>query len=61
MITTDMLGRAKVPDMNYENSDGFPLTIHTGYFGHSRNATNPMQGPFELPEPKLQLKIWPRK
>ena len=48
-MTTELLGKAKTPDMPYENPDGSPLKIDTDYFGKQRNETNPTPGPFENP------------
>jgi alpha-N-arabinofuranosidase len=59
LVTTTLLGRAKIPDAAYENPDGTPLKIDTDYFGKKRNETNPSAGPFENPgEGKLRLKVW---
>jgi alpha-N-arabinofuranosidase len=59
LVTTSLLGRAKIPDAAYENPDGTPLKIDTDYFGKKRNQANPSAGPFENPgEGKLTLKVW---
>ena len=59
LITTALLGRAKIPDAAYENPDGTPLKIDTDYFGKKRNEANPSAGPFENPgKGKLTLKVW---
>jgi len=59
LVTTELLGRAKVPDLPYEQPDGSPLRIDTDYFGKKRPAKNPTPGPFENPgEGKLILKVW---
>jgi alpha-N-arabinofuranosidase len=47
LVTTDLLGKAKIPNLPYENSDGTPLKINTDYFGKPRNLANPTPGPFE--------------
>jgi len=60
LVTTELLGRAKTPDLPYEQRDGSPYRIDTDYFGKERNAANPFPGPFELPEGgKQMLKVWP--
>ena len=60
LVTSELLGKAKIPALPYENADGSPLRIATDYFGKSRNAGNPFPGPFELPEGgKQALKVWP--
>jgi alpha-N-arabinofuranosidase len=59
LVTTSLLGRAKIPNAAYENPDGTPLKINTDYFGKKRDETNPTAGPFESPgEGKLKLKVW---
>jgi len=59
LVTTALLGRAKIPDAAYENPDGTTLKIDTDYFGKKRNQANPTAGPFEnAGEGKLTLKVW---
>jgi alpha-N-arabinofuranosidase len=59
LVTTEMLGKAKIPDLPYEQPDGSPYRIDTDYFGKKRNAANPFPGPFELPAGgKQNLKLW---
>ncbi len=61
LVSTEMLGKAKVPDMKYEFFDGTPIKIDVDYFGRARNMSNPLPGPFsELKEGKQLIKIWPR-
>jgi alpha-L-arabinofuranosidase len=60
LVTTELLGRAKVPDLPFENADGTPCRLDTDYFGKKRDPANPFPGPFELPEGGRQtLKVWP--
>ena len=60
LVTTELLGKAKIPELPYEQPDGSPYRIDTDYFGKKRNAANPFPGPFELPEGGKQvLKVWP--
>ncbi|MHC4062459.1 MAG: right-handed parallel beta-helix repeat-containing protein, partial [Planctomycetota bacterium] len=60
LVTTALLGRAKIPDLPYEQADGSPLKIDADYFGTKRNEANPSAGPFEYPESgELVLKVWP--
>ena len=49
LVTTELLGKAKVSDCAYENPDGSPLKIDTDYFGKKRSETKPSAGPFENP------------
>jgi hypothetical protein len=60
LVTTELLGRAKILDLSYEQPDGSPYRIGTDYLGKKRNTTNPFPGPFEFPEDGRQvLKVWP--
>ena len=47
LITTELLGMAKMTNEAFENPDGSPLIIDTDYFGNKRSASNPSAGPFE--------------
>lgn len=61
LITTEMLGKARVPDMLYEYADGSPLKIDHDYFGEKRNKSNPSPGPIvEEKEGRQLLRVWPR-
>ncbi len=58
-VTTELLGKAKVPDLPYEQPDGSPLKIDTDYLGKKRPERNPTPGPFENPgQGNLVLKVW---
>jgi hypothetical protein len=59
LVTTELLGKAKIPDQKYENPDGSSLVIDNDFFGNSRNKNNPTPGPFEKPGTGIiRLKIW---
>jgi len=59
MITTKLLGKAKIPKAAFDNPDGTPLKIDSDYFGKKRSEVNPSAGPFEKPgEGEIKLKIW---
>ncbi len=67
LVTTRLLGMARVPGLPYENADGSPLKIDRDYFGKRRNEARPTPGPFEQPggrgatgEGTLSLRVWPR-
>jgi alpha-N-arabinofuranosidase len=61
LVTTELLGKAKIPDLPFENPDGTPLKLDTDYFGKRRNAGNPFPGPFEaIKDGKQEVKVWPR-
>ena len=58
-VTTELLGKAKIAGLPYENPDGSPLKVDTDYFGKSRSTAGPTPGPFEKPgEGLLKLKVW---
>jgi len=48
-VTTELLGKAAIPDLPYEQADGKPIRIEVDFFGTKRAATNPTPGPFETP------------
>lgn len=60
IVTTDLMGKARVPDQAFEDRNGKPIRIDTDYFGHSRDVSDPMPGPFAKSETgNLTLKVWP--
>jgi len=62
VVTTESLGRAKIPDAPYDKPDGTPYRLDTDYFGKKRIAENPAPGPFRFPSKKgIRLKVWPKK
>ena len=59
VVTTEMLGKARIPGVPFVNPDDSPLKIDTDYFGKPRNEANPTPGPFENPGTGAQnLKVW---
>lgn len=59
IVTTDLLGNAKIPDLPYEQPDGQPYKLDTDYFGKDRGP-NPFPGPFANPKDGKQvLNLWP--
>ena len=59
LVTTELLGKAKIPGVRYESSNGSPLKVDYDYFGKRRSKTNPTAGPFENPgEGNLKLNVW---
>ena len=59
LVTTELLGKAKMPKQAFENPNGTEIIIDTDYFGNSRNKRNPSAGPFEKPRTgELKLKVW---
>ncbi len=58
VVTTELLGKAKIPGVAYEHADGSPLRVDTDYFGKPRDPAHPTPGPFERPgEGSLELKV----
>ncbi|NLP10369.1 right-handed parallel beta-helix repeat-containing protein [bacterium] len=47
LVTSILLGRAKMADAAWENPDGSSLTIDWDYFAKPRSSTSPRVGPFE--------------
>ena len=47
LVTTDLLGKALIPDLPYEQPDGSPYAIDTDYLGRERRAAHPFPGPIE--------------
>jgi hypothetical protein len=59
LVTAELLGKAVIPDLPFENPDGSPLKIDADYFGKPRNPANPAPGPFANPGTGAQtLKVW---
>ncbi|HOX58151.1 MAG TPA: right-handed parallel beta-helix repeat-containing protein [Candidatus Paceibacterota bacterium] len=59
LVTTELLGKAKIPDLAYENPDGSPLKVDHDYFGQRRSASRPTPGPFEnVADKETRLKVW---
>jgi len=59
LVTTELLGKATIPNLPYEQPAGTPIRVNTDYFGKSRSETNPTPGPFEnAATGPLVLKVW---
>jgi hypothetical protein len=64
LVTTECLGRAKIPNQEFTRPDGSPVRIDTDYFGKPRHSTNPFPGPFEISAKASgiqEFKVWPVK
>ena len=62
IITSKILGKARVPNAPFQQPDGTPYLLDSDYFGEKR--TPPFPGPFAQPAPRmrnLELKVWPTK
>ncbi len=59
LITSELLGFAKIPKARFENADGTSLMIDKDYFGHVRSSDNAVAGPFvDLGKGEVMLKVW---
>lgn len=58
-VTTELLGKAKIPGQAYTKPDGSSVSIDKDFFGNKRDPKNPVPGPFEKVEKgKNILKVW---
>ena len=58
LVTTDLLGKAAIPNAGYERPDGTPIRLNTDYFGKPRKESDPVPGPFEnVSEGPLKIKV----
>jgi hypothetical protein len=59
LVSTELLGKARISGVGYENPDGTALLIDADYFGKLRNPTNPLAGPFADPQPgSRNITVW---
>ena len=59
IITTEILGKAKIPKAAFDNPDGTPLKIDTDYFGKLRSGESAVAGPFSnLKTGEVKLELW---
>jgi len=59
LVTTELLGRAKISDCAYDNPDGSALRVTSDYFGKRRHMKNPFPGPFEVSSGgKQTFRVW---
>ena len=58
LLTTSLLGEARVPGLRYENPDGSSLKIDTDYLGKKRSKSKPCAGPFENVGAKPFVTVW---
>jgi hypothetical protein len=57
LVTTELLGKAAVPELPYENADGSPLRLDRDYTGAKRDAGHPTPGPFENTG-QARMRVW---
>jgi len=59
LVTSEVLGKAAVPNAPYVRADDSPLKIDADYRQKIRDARAPTPGPFENPgEGEVKLKVW---
>ena len=62
VVSTELLGKAMIPNQRFENPDGTEITIEADYFGKQRNLKNPSPGPFRFESMGLiRLIVWSRE
>jgi alpha-L-arabinofuranosidase len=59
IVTSEILGKAVIPDLPYEKPDGSPIRIDSDYTGKSRSQSSPTPGPFQNPGSGPQeIRVW---
>jgi alpha-N-arabinofuranosidase len=59
LITSELLGKAAIPDERFENADGSSIRIDRDYLGNVRGE-NPFPGPLEISKSGTErFKVWP--
>jgi alpha-N-arabinofuranosidase len=59
LVTSALLGKAAISELQYQQPDGSPIRIDTDYLGKLRSDSNPTLGPFERPGAgDLKIKVW---
>jgi len=62
IVTSELLGNAKIPNLSYEQADGSLYQLNTDYLGQKRNKDNLAPGPFNKQnEGKNLIKVWSEK
>ncbi|MGC4055893.1 MAG: hypothetical protein QM757_44350 [Paludibaculum sp.] len=58
-VTTALLGKARIPNLGFENADGSALSINTDFAGKARDGKTPTPGPFELTgQGERKIPLW---
>jgi hypothetical protein len=58
LVTSDVLGQARIPQARYEQPNGDTLVIDRDFFGRRRSKFHPTPGPFENVSPgETSLKL----
>ena len=59
LVSTGLLGKAKMANEAFENPEGTPILFDTDYLGHKRSESSPSAGPFENPgKGETKVKVW---
>jgi len=59
LVTTELLGKAKIPNLPFEKPDGTSIKLDTDYLGEKRNIDSPDPGPFVISQTENQwIKVW---
>ena len=62
LVTSELLGKAKIPNLPFEKPDGTQFKLDTDYLGEKRNIDNPAPGPFVITKTENQwIKVWPKE
>jgi alpha-N-arabinofuranosidase len=59
-ITSELLGKAIIPDLAFERPGGGSYRLDRDYAGHEHGAGKPLPGPFLARDSGGRLKLWPR-
>lgn len=60
LVTSALLGKAKVPNLPFEQPDGSPYRLDTDYLGNKHNPERPFPGPIEFSgDGTHTIKVWP--
>lgn len=60
-VTTELLGKAKIPNQGFANPDGSEIIIDADFASKKRNVKNPTPGPFSLDKAgAVRIKVWPK-
>jgi alpha-N-arabinofuranosidase len=62
LVTSELLGKAAIPDAPFEKPDGTPYRLDTDYFGNKRSVDKPAPGPFTKQVcDEILIKVWPKQ
>ena len=59
MVTSELMGEAKIPGLRFEQPDGTDYQLGTDYLGNKRHLENPVPGPLSAPgDDNHWHKVW---